>query len=85
MAKTKIKNIYYLYHPNAVQDDTDPRGYIDTEGSKWVVEWDIYTGPITYFSEPDHYKKEFRTKTEAKTFYNKLMKRYDNQEKNKLG
>lgn len=85
MSKTKIKNIFYLYHPNAIQDDTNPKGYRDTGGGKWVVEWDIYTGPITYFSEPEHYKKSFKTKYEAQRFYNKLMKRYDRQESKKLG
>ena len=85
MARTKIKNIYYLFHPNAIQDDTDPKGYKLTGGGKWVVEWDIFTGPIKYFSEPEHYRKNCNNKTEAKAFYNKLMRRYNNQEKKKLG
>ena len=85
MARKKIKDIYYLYHPNAVQDDSEPSGYKLTDGGKWVVEWNIYVGPITYFSEPEHYKMNFKTEEDAKRFYNKLMKRYDEQEKDKLG
>ena len=85
MARTKIKHIYYLFHPNAVQDDTNPKGYRLTGGGKWVVEWDRYKLPITYFSEPEHFRKNCATESEAKEFYNKLMKRYDRQESKKLG
>lgn len=81
MEKTKIKDIYYLFHPNAIQDDNDPKGYQLTDGGKWVVEWDIYICPIRYSSEPIHHKKSFETESEAKDFYKKLMKRYEKQEK----
>lgn len=85
MVKTKIKDIFYLYHPNAVQDDTEPKGYKDTGGGKWVVEWDIYKCPITLSRDPEHHIKAFKTESEAKDFYWKLMLRYERQEKKKLG
>lgn len=85
MIKKKIKHIYYLFHPNAVQDDTDPRGYKIIDGGKWVVEWNIYTPPFTYAHEPEHHTKAFKTEEDAKAFYNKLMFRHERQEKKKLG
>lgn len=81
--KTKIRDIFYLYHPNAIQDDTDPKGYRITDGGKWVVEWDIYILPIKLMSEPEHFTKSFNTESDAKAFYNKLMKRYERQETRK--
>lgn len=81
MRKTKIKHIYYTYHPNAIQDDNDPKGYQLTEGGKWIVEWDVYVWPMKYFSTPEHYTKSFHTEYSAKVFYKKLMKRYEKQEK----
>ena len=85
MIRTKIKNIFYLYHPNAVQDDSEPSGYRLTDGGKWVVEWNIYRYPITLAREPEHHTKAFKTEQAAKEFYWKLMLRYERQEKKKLG
>lgn len=78
--KTRIRDIYYLYHPNAIQDDTNPKGYRIIGGGKWVVEWDIFTLPIKLSSEPQHFTKSFNSEADAQVFYKKLMKRYEKQE-----
>lgn len=77
MRLIKIRNVYYCYHPDGVQDDNEPKGYRILPTGKWVVEWDVlpYQPTIINIHAPDHYKAEFRTEPEAKVFYDKIMNR----------
>lgn len=75
--RVKVKNVYYCKRPDFIQDDSDPKGYIVLDTAKWVVEWDtvpFYSTPATFFLR-EHYRASFPTEEQARSFYNKIMKR----------
>ena len=75
--RAKIKNVYYCKHPDFIQDDRYPNGYIVLDTAKWVVEWDVvpyYFSPVACFQK-DHYRASFPTEEKARIFYSKIMKR----------
>lgn len=74
--RVKVKNVYYCKHPDFIQDDRYPNGYIVLDTAKWVVEWDtvpFYSTPATFFLK-EHYRASFPTEEQARSFYNKIMK-----------
>ncbi len=74
--RVKIKNVYYCKHPDFIQDDRCPNGYIVLDTAKWVVEWDtvpFYSTPANFFLK-EHYRASFPTEEQARSFYNKIMK-----------
>jgi hypothetical protein len=74
--RAKIKNVYYCKHPDFIQDDRYPNGYIVLDTAKWVVEWDVvpyYYSPVAFFQK-EHYRASFPTEEQARSFYNKIMK-----------
>lgn len=74
--RVKVKNVYYCKHPDFIQDDRYPNGYIVLDTAKWVVEWDVvpyYYSPVE-FPQKEHYRASFPTEEQARSFYNKIMK-----------
>lgn len=74
--RVKIKNVYYCKHPDFIQDDRYPNGYIVLDTAKWVVEWDVvpyYFNPVACFQK-EHYRASFSTEEQARSFYGKIMK-----------
>lgn len=72
MAQVKIRKIFHTYHPDFVQDGTEPRGYRLLPTGRWVVEWDIY-GCFTIIPQgKEHHTASFVTEEEAIEFEKKL-------------
>jgi hypothetical protein len=74
--RVKIKNVYYCKHPDFIQDDSAPKGYIVLDTAKWVVEWDIvpYNITIPGCFLKKHCRASFPTEEEARIFHKKISK-----------
>lgn len=74
--KVKIEKIFYTYHPDFVEDETEPRGYRILDTGNWVVEWDVR---VSGTAGKEHHTARCATEDDARYFVS-LLHRNDTEE-----
>ena len=68
-----VKNVFYTYHPDFVQDDNAPNGYYTLDTGRWVVEWSVKSFMGNLPQQIMYFSHDCCTEDEAKEFEKKLL------------
>lgn len=72
--RIKLRKVGYSYHPDFIEDPTEPRGYKILDTGRWVVEWDVSPyHTLGILTKREHFSRSFLTEEEAIEFENKLI------------
>lgn len=75
--KVRYKKIFHTWHPDFVQDDSEPRGYRILSTGRWVVEYDVIAALSIFPDGKRHYTKSFQLEEQALAYERILHSRID--------